>query len=946
MTEKKASLKLLLFLLLIGVGVATITTLVLYNISVESMNDRVATMARSCARVIDSVAEFDKENTPASWPGDAKMATLSQVRQAQLNLSGFGETGEYVMGELDNDKIVFLLTNRKVNRVPASVLKNSDAAAPMRLALLGKAGVIHASDYLGETVIAGYQPLPHLSAGFVAKINLTELQKTYWDTYFLGLVFAVGLSILSWLGFNLYTKRKSVEGSSKRQVYVLGALTASLLLVTLGTSATIIDTLYNEALKTQTSQLSSLNNSLASLIDSVAKFDAKYNSDLYANGSAEATLNQIRDAMRFEPGFEGTGEFVLGKVDNGKIKFLLPSRFDGELPASVPLLGDKAEPMRRALAGESGVITDKDYLSRTVFAAYTSINSLSLGLVTKIALQDVRRPFVITGYANACFAIFFVVFGLLLAPKIIGESSIGSSLESANLFAPAKDTEGWEVKSTPLFKWGIVCLALVITTVIDVLTPLGVAAGIPFLVVVVVSAWFLDERGVLAVGLLSSLLLLLGIGLSETVEFEFWNAFVNRVFALSGIWFVVLILLRNKRMEKNLRQSESQMFSFIDSAPDATIIVNSNGIIRMANKQVKTLFGHEKEALLGKPIEVLLPESYRKGHVAKRQGYIDAPEARPMGVNKDFYALRRSGEQFPVEISLSPIHSGHELFVAAAVRDISERKRMEQEIIDAKLETEDALAVVTSSIQYASRIQRSVLPPKGRLKDYTSEHFIVWEPRDVVGGDLYWCEPWGSGGLVMLGDCTGHGVPGAFMTLISTGALERALIEIPEGDAASLVSKMHQLIQRQLDQDTNGEGSAGSDDGLELGLCYIPPGRNNIIFAGARMPLLIDHGTRIEQIKGDKKGIGYRGIPLDFKYTNREIEVGNGMLFFMTSDGIIDQIGGEKHRGFGKKRFIALLESLRGNPLSEYGNKIYAELLAYEGEEKRRDDVSILGFRL
>ena len=946
MADMKATLKLFFSLLLVGAGVATITTLVLYNISVESMNDRVVTMARSCARIIDSVAVFDAANKPVTWPGSARMATLSQVRQAQLNLSGFGETGEYVLGELKNDKIQFLLTNRKTNRIPASVKSDSDAAAPMRLALLGKGGVIHASDYIGDVVIAGYQPLPHLNAGFVAKINLKELQTPHWHAYILGLACALGLALLGWFGFTFLMKLRSVEQSPKRQFLVLGALTASLLIVAVGTATTIIGTLYSESLKTQTSQLTSLNKSLAALIESVAKFDKKYNHNVLAGGAAEATLVQIKEAMRFEPGFEASGEFVIGKNEDGFIKFLLPSRFDGKLPSSVPFVGDKAGPMRKALNGKSGLIIDRDYLNREVFAAFDPINVLSLGLVTKIAMHDVRRPFEITGIANACFAVFFVVFGLLLAPKIIGESSLGTSRETASLFTPAKDADGWNLQGTPLLKWGIVSVALLLTLLIDVLTPLGVAAGIPFLVVVVVSAWFLNERGVLLVGLLSSLLLLLGIGVSETNNFQFWNALVNRLFALSAIWFVVLILLRNKRMEQSLRQSESQMFTFIDSAPDATIIVNSDGIIRMINRQVSALFGYESESLLGKPIEVLLPESYRKGHVAKRNGYINDPEIRPMGVNKDFYALRESGERFPVEVSLSPIHTEHGLFVSASVRDISERKRMEQEVIAAKVATEDALAVVTSSIQYASRIQRSVLPPKDRLKDFTAEHFIVWEPRDVVGGDLYWCEPWGSGGLVMLGDCTGHGVPGAFMTLISTGALERALLEVPEGDSASLVSTMHQLIQRQLDQDNDEGNSAGSDDGLELGLCYIPPERDKIIFAGARMPLLIDHGAEIEQVKADKKGIGYRGIPYDFVYTNKEIAVSNGAQFFMTSDGIIDQVGGEKRRGFGKKRFIALLESLRGSPLSEYGSKIYAELLAYEGEEKRRDDVSIVGFKL
>ena len=224
------------------------------------------------------------------------------------------------------------------------------------------------------------------------------------------------------------------------------------------------------------------------------------------------------------------------------------------------------------------------------------------------------------------------------------------------------------------------------------------------------------------------------------------------------------------------------------------------------------------------------------------------------------------------------------------------------------------------------------------------EHFVVWKPRDVVGGDIYWCEPWGKGSMIMLGDCTGHGVPGAFMTLISTGALERALLDVEEGDAAALISRMHQLMQVQLGQDNDGNSHGGSDDGLELGLCYIPHGRKTITYSGARMPLFIDQGGSIATVKGDKKGIAYRGIPFDFVYTNKEIKVLDGMRFFMTTDGLIDQIGGEKGRGFGKKRFIALLESLRDTPLQNQGEKIYAQLETYQGKEKRRDDISLVGF--
>ena len=278
------------------------------------------------------------------------------------------------------------------------------------------------------------------------------------------------------------------------------------------------------------------------------------------------------------------------------------------------------------------------------------------------------------------------------------------------------------------------------------------------------------------------------------------------------------------------------------------------------------------------------------------------------------------------------------------LEDLVKDRTAELESKSEKLE--DAFGVISSSIKYASRIQRSVLPHDGRLDDYTSEHCVIWEPRDVVGGDIYWCEPWGDGGIIMLGDCTGHGVPGAFMTLISTGALERALLDVSEGDTGTLVTKMHQLVQLQLDQDRCAIDENCSDDGLELGVCYIPPKGQEITFSGARMPLFIEQNGTVTQIKGDKKGLGYRDIPFDFEYANNTIPVEKGMSFFMTSDGILDQVGGQKRRGYGKKRFIAQLEQLHSTPLKELSTQLLASLEEYQGDEARRDDVSFLGFRL
>ena len=185
------------------------------------------------------------------------------------------------------------------------------------------------------------------------------------------------------------------------------------------------------------------------------------------------------------------------------------------------------------------------------------------------------------------------------------------------------------------------------------------------------------------------------------------------------------------------------------------------------------------------------------------------------------------------------------------------------------------------------------------------------------------------------------------MTLISSGALDRALLDVPVGDAASLIQRMHQIVQQLLSQDQEVcDEDHCSDDGLELGVCYIQPQKDSLTFAGAGFPLFYTDGNGLKKIKGDRKGIGYRHIPEDTHWTNKVLDVEKGMCFYMSSDGIFDQVGGPKKRGFGKKRFMKLLDSVQAIPIAEQDDAIYQQLVAFQGDEKRRDDVSAIGFKI
>jgi serine phosphatase RsbU (regulator of sigma subunit) len=260
-------------------------------------------------------------------------------------------------------------------------------------------------------------------------------------------------------------------------------------------------------------------------------------------------------------------------------------------------------------------------------------------------------------------------------------------------------------------------------------------------------------------------------------------------------------------------------------------------------------------------------------------------------------------------------------------------------------ESQDRIAAasrqIMESIHYASRIQSAVLPSPRTLAMVTADHFLIWQPRDVVGGDFYWFRQVDGGYLTVLGDCTGHGVPGAFMTLIVGGLLEQVVANAPPDDPAKMLSQLHRELQVSLGQH---KGEALTDDGLEAGACFVNGSERRLVFAGAHFSLWCGVDGEAKEIRGDRPGLGFSRFGPDTVFTNVPIELKRGQAFYMTTDGLIDQIGGERRRPFGKRRLAQFVAEHHRRPMSDQASVLGQMFQAHQGDEARRDDVAVLGF--
>ncbi|MBU0489649.1 MAG: SpoIIE family protein phosphatase [Bacteroidetes bacterium] len=276
-----------------------------------------------------------------------------------------------------------------------------------------------------------------------------------------------------------------------------------------------------------------------------------------------------------------------------------------------------------------------------------------------------------------------------------------------------------------------------------------------------------------------------------------------------------------------------------------------------------------------------------------------------------------------------------------AQRDMVVEQKDQIEIQAADLQVKNKN--ITDSISYASRIQSAILPGPTRRSLRLPDSFVFFRPKDIVSGDFYWIEKFGDKTFVAAVDCTGHGVPGAFMSMIGQAALNQALHENHITEPHKILNFLSQKIYDTLQRNS---AAHSVKDGMDLTICSFAEGSGEIAFAGVRNPAYIVHNGEIRVFKGDSHPIGEPFDEEFSSYRQEKFQIEKESCVYMLSDGYIDQFGGPSRKKFLAKRFRELIVEIAHLPLQEQEERLASEFINWKRMIEQYDDVMVIGFRM
>lgn len=266
-----------------------------------------------------------------------------------------------------------------------------------------------------------------------------------------------------------------------------------------------------------------------------------------------------------------------------------------------------------------------------------------------------------------------------------------------------------------------------------------------------------------------------------------------------------------------------------------------------------------------------------------------------------------------------------------------------EEINKQKDELQEKTRNITSSINYAKRIQDSILPSLELIQQYLPNSFVLFKPRDTVSGDFYWFMHKEDMTWIAAVDCTGHGVPGAFMSMIGNTLLNQIVNEKQHITPAEVLRKLHIGVRKALKQD---QAESKNRDGMDIALCCVDTKKQQILYAGANRPLLLIQHNELIEYKADKHSIGGLQMETERLFTDVAIPIVPQTYLYLFSDGYVDQFGGKDNRKFMSKKFKELVMLVHERDFEEQCVIFDHTIEQWKEGYSQIDDIMVIGFRV
>ena len=477
-------------------------------------------------------------------------------------------------------------------------------------------------------------------------------------------------------------KQPSYNFSGRRRVLLLLLI---MITVTVGATGFTLFFLYNAAFEQQRERLIETVQSQARLIEAIAAFDAKHNTGDMPGDALTSTLSQMRFAHERFQEFGETGEFTLARREADQIVFLLRhwnTNLDNREP--VPFTSPGAEPMRRALLGDAGILVGLDYRGQTVLAAYEPVAVLDLGIVAKIDLAEIRAPFIRAGLLAGCVSFVLIILGVVLFLKISNPilRHLHESKEFYNTIVESMSDGIMVLDDTFCYTYWNREMERISKVPREALVGQNKKPWDVFPYVMAEGVDRMMQRAMHGEIVGREDICFRTPNGTEGITSETYLPQCNETGEVVGVVGIIRDITARNRAEKALIEEQHYLQAILDTAIEGIITTDEQLFVESFNPASEKIFGYTAEEVIGCSMMKLIPLSDREGYETYLQMYQQTRNESVMGVGREVFGTRKDGSTFPAELAVSEACLEQRRLYTCFVRDISERRRLERELLD------------------------------------------------------------------------------------------------------------------------------------------------------------------------------------------------------------------------------------------------------------------------